>query len=690
VTQCELPLDEVRRRYRYIGVKLWHDQYRAKFYPSHPIPEQHLAAELKLFWQGVIPEIHGWKFWENAWDALCDFGEWVWEHTFEPGIKALLDGLGWIADKARELIEGALKLACRVGGWLWGAIRGAVGYVWDKVVAVFSWLKTTAKAIWDGIASTLGLVWNYLKRVGLIVASALRPLFNWIWSGIQAVGGKIWEGAVWVKDRAVEAFSAAWDSMRSWLGRIMGEIIDALRTLGGWIKDAFVAAGQAIVQGAKWVWDSVLVPAGQAVIKGLEWIWGKITDIVTGVIRAILNICRSWAPMTPERSPDAFFEILKIGSGAVAGLAGLTLIGEAVHPLKQLGFPHISAMFYDLSSYKIITGAAMSALGFCMFKQPMTYFFSNMFRPRMPDKRDIIEARSRGLLTKDEAKRMMGYVGFADDYYYIWEDMSKTPVKYFALRAVASGGYYDYDIFEDDMRRSGYPKETRDMLHQMYQALSAYEVKGVYVGTALSRYRDGLTTLEQLDEELKMLRTPGGLRQIYATAAQLMRDTAIRKDAIKKVTKAYSQGKLTIEQASTYLRELGIEDAQVQAWMLNQILTLPEDIYQTPEEEVRAYGRSTVIRRFKEGLITEAEFEQEMRLLGYTTDQIQRFLILARLEYDYDHAMDLLATAKDAYRKGLIGDDEFLDWLARIPIGAERAKTYLLREQIRKAGKIAS
>jgi hypothetical protein len=52
--------------------------------------------------------------------------------------------------------------------------------------------------------------------------------------------------------------------------------------------------------------------------------------------------------------------------------------------------------------------------------------------------------------------------------------------------------------------------------------------------------------------------------------------------------------------------------------------------------------------------------------------------------------MDLLATAKDAYSKGLIDDAGFLDWLARIPVGAERAQTYLLREQIRKAKKIAS
>ncbi|MBW2674493.1 MAG: hypothetical protein JRD89_13955 [Deltaproteobacteria bacterium] len=40
------------------------------------------------------------------------------------------------------------------------------------------------------------------------------------------------------------------------------------------------------------------------------------------------------------------------------------------------------------------------------------------------------------------------------------------------------------------------------------------------------------------------------------------------------------------------------------------------------------------LKHFKEGFITEAEFEQEMRLLGYTSDQIQHFLVLARTYFD--------------------------------------------------------
>jgi hypothetical protein len=83
-------------------------------------------------------------------------------------------------------------------------------------------------------------------------------------------------------------------------------------------------------------------------------------------------------------------------------------------------------------------------------------------------------------------------------------------------------------------------------------------------------------------------------------------------------------------------------------------------------------------------MIDEAEFRQELRLLGYTPAQIERLVVLARLEYDYEFARDQLEIAREGYRAGVLTDDEFLQFLAAIPIGAEKARAYLALEQYRK------
>jgi SOS response regulatory protein OraA/RecX len=760
-----LSVEEARKRYYYLQLKLWHDQYAANFFVGHPIPEVHLSAELKAFWEGRIQEIHGWKFWENIWDKVVDAARWVWNNVMYPVIDAALRGLGWIAEKAKDLLELALRGAAAVGGWLWEAIRSATSHIWD-----------------------------FLRGIGSVVASALRSSFEWIWSGIQQVGGSLRGALDAARNAIVTAFSTAWEAVKSWIGRIMGEIIDAFRAAFSWLADAFKAIGSAIGQALKWVWDNVLVPAGQAVLKGLEWIWGKLVDAVSAAVSFILNALRAWAPMTPERAPNALAEVTKLACSAVIALGGLTLIGEAVHPLKQMGFPHLAAILYDLSGYKLVTGAAFTAIGAAMFGYPFKYFFMNLFRPRMPEDEKIVEAYLEGEIDETRAKQMLGYCGFSDDYFRMLVAITDKPVSPFILARMAEMGYYDYDLFERAFRDAHYGPEVRKLLHEYMKHVAAGELRAVATSVTLNRYRDGLISAESLQEELRMLHCPPALREAYVSAAMLARDYEIAQEAAKAITSAYRKGKLTLEQAKKYLLDMGFQPDWVQAWAAIQSLiphedierspeeevratgysvalrrfregftteaqlrqelamlgytqsqierlvalaklemdyeltdrfasavfsahrrgkltleqakatliqqgisdewvdrwarleaSIPhEDIERSPEEEVRAYGYGVVIKRFKEGFINEAEARQELAMLGYTPAQIERLIILARLEYDYEFARDQLEIAREGYRAGVLTDEEFLQFLAAIPIGSEKASAYLALEQYRK------
>jgi len=66
------------------------------------------------------------------------------------------------------------------------------------------------------------------------------------------------------------------------------------------------------------------------------------------------------------------------------------------------------------------------------------------------------------------------------------------------------------------------------------------------------------------------------------------------------------------------------------------------------------FGRGTVEKRFREGLITEAQFRQEMQSLGYIGATIDRSLVLAKLEHQFDNFSDKLDALGVAYDKDII------------------------------------
>jgi len=54
---------------------------------------------------------------------------------------------------------------------------------------------------------------------------------------------------------------------------------------------------------------------------------------------------------------------------------------------------------------------------------------------------------------------------------------------------------------------------------------------------------------------------------------------------------------------------------------------------------------------------------QELRLMGYSPQWIDRLRLVARLERDYDYAMTALRYVKTAYRKKKIDDARFIELL---------------------------
>ncbi len=84
--------------------------------------------------------------------------------------------------------------------------------------------------------------------------------------------------------------------------------------------------------------------------------------------------------------------------------------------------------------------------------------------------------------------------------------------------------------------------------------------------------------------------------------------------------------------------------------------------------EISPAGKTTPQKRYREGLITEAQFGQEMQSLGYSAPAIAQALKQAKLEREFDNFSDHLDALGVAYDKDVITYEELkVQLLALIP-----------------------
>jgi len=659
---------EARERYIKLANRIFAEQFHQDFFIKDPRPERYLKFEIIAFWEGRIQELHGWTdpLGQVArWivDRVRSALSWLWTSLIQPGVRAIVSSFRWLWDAAVS--------------WARSAYNTAVN-VWNRVISIHVFLTTT-------LFSTVQRIWNTLAGIGRVVydnvrsaLSVVRDVFVMIWNthirpGIEVIVGGfrwIWDAAVeWAQkavtwaQNAYNAIVKAWESITERISGAFETLVKAVAGLPQVIGSAFQNAISFLGDVLKHVWQDIFVPIGQKIMEGMQWIANKLGEVFNTAWNAIKSMLTAIAPVTPDRAENAGLTALKIAGLAAGGLLAMTAAWDLIHPVKDIIPGEIKAMIYDVTNFKLILGALAGSLVFAAITQPARYFYNSIFMPKLPDVRQLIELRSRGKLSKSDYAKYLKYHGFAPHLHDYFEELAITPVRYFALNAVARSGYFDEAFFSEELQRSGYSQRAQEVMLQMYRQTANEAARGYYGSVVIRRYRAGIVDRDGLAEELKMLGYPETQRDQLITGAELYYDLDTVEDYVDAIRYSYRRGKITIDELRSKLASLGIRDDRIQRIVAIELSRAKEDVGSTEQEEVRAYGRGTVIKRFREGLITPVELVEELRMLGYSEQWIERLRHVALLERDYDFAMTVLSYVKTAYRKRKIDDTRFIEIL---------------------------
>jgi hypothetical protein len=271
---------------------------------------------------------------QNAFHAVADAGQWMWENVLKPTWAALVaawtavsDGVQWAWQR---VIQPTWNAVAAAGEWLW---TNVLQPVFAAISAAWSAMSTAISWAWDNV---LNPVWTVLKAVAqalaiflavvifgptavawLVMSTAIEFAWNNIlhpvWVAVETAANWLWNNVlhpIWIATQAgwsalVTAMVWAWDN-------ILHPMWNAVSTGANWLWNTILApifsaigAGwDALVRGMSWVHDHILQPMWQAlkdalgsvqtafdtVKRGIETVWNGVMDVVATPINFVIEV----------------------------------------------------------------------------------------------------------------------------------------------------------------------------------------------------------------------------------------------------------------------------------------------------------------------------------------------------------------------------------------------------------------
>jgi hypothetical protein len=270
----------------------------------------------------------------------------------------------------------------------------------------------------------------------------------------------------------------------------------------------------------------------------------------------------------------------------------------------------------------------MGVIAACAIRIPLTHYFNDILRPNLPGEREVSEMFNRELIDRGTFNKLMAYRGYPDQWHEPLARITETPIRYFTLAAIAKAGFYDQVFFEAQLVRGGYDPDTRTALMRMFQGTYSEVIQGLMSGTAIKRYKEGMSTKVQFQAELKLLGYTDQQFPQYLAAADLDYAYDYLTDMISAYKAAAGKGQISLDDFRGALRGLGIVPDRIEAYVLRLRAQLdpagplkpigpPKAEYQTEAGQLKV---DTLRRHRQKEMITRDEEIAGLQRLGAPID----------------------------------------------------------------------
>lgn len=578
------------------------------------------------WFEALWDNIQYWTY-ENARDAVRYVFSWwsdVWD-TLKSKVEDVLINFfalaAWFWEAIADWVEYALGSFFTGVTWFWDKIKEGTDWLWQEMVQRLSWLEDQVAGVGEWLLAEISDSFTWLRRkleeTGSWLWEQIEPNLHLILAGLGPIGLAVDMIVPSLREQMVNDWGTAFSFLGQQFGNIptffKTEVTDPITDFLEGVPEWFVTNLRDIFKPLGVVWDGLtwfiegFTP--EEYVKGWRqffgWFSEEIEGMVDGFWTSFMGVMSGHSPISPEDSPDMAKRLMVMGGISVGGLAAMTLGGELMHPLKQMGLGHISAMIGDVVNYRMITGVIMGAVLYSGLRTPLNYYINSLLRPWLLDRRDFSELMARETFTNPELLRtpglvdavkslpggggaateeqFIGYYGYPAPYIGLFRELANARLGYFPLAGIARTGFFDRDWFLESVQRTGYSVSARKALMAMYEEMVRTAKLGPCFFQLRRLYRDHFISSDELEKRMDRIEELPDLPKARVYAMDLEREYEVKDITLDIVTRSYTRGVITEEEAITELRELGIPDLIAKLQMTRERLGLMRKIrYEVP------------------------------------------------------------------------------------------------------------
>jgi len=300
------------------------------------------------------------------------------------------------------------------------------------------------------------LDWNFLRDP----VGALQKGWETVSEAVGRVSASVsdwWNANVapsfnWLKDRVADLPNTIQDMLDGAGKAILGGIEGIGRAI---VNFFFESIPRALADAGKWLQAHVITPIHNA----LSWLWNMLGSAATSVLRGVIDKAKEVSERIKRGDWMASFELLSTFAAAGLGVSGIMSVAGIKIAGTGLEVGELSRFVSMLFDPSLITGVVIGTMLSASVQAPLRTQFNQMFRPTLPDDRDVEEWWRRGLIDDRKARDLLASLGYADEYIdnivASFTDLpSESDVKTWYLR-----GYIDEGKAREYLRMRGYTDE---------------------------------------------------------------------------------------------------------------------------------------------------------------------------------------------------------------------------------------
>jgi len=336
--------------------------------------------------------------------------------------------------------------------------------------------------------------------------------------------------------------------------------IDLLKPLKDFFSWTVQQLADAFLTLATFLSEKAITP----VINAFKWFFDKVSEMFSSAVNSLISFVKDQAPITPEKAFSMIPKILLITSTAAVGVGGIMTAMNIKIMGSGLDITPISRFFERLLSPDLVVGIIAGAVLGASLGTPLRYWANAVFRPNMPDPRTAFSMMVKGIISEEEFRRVMRYVGGYSEFWIdaLRKEWDYTPSAFEVMR-LADYTSLDPIWVAKKLRDLGMSEaDIGYFLDAIIKRPLREEVRGL-TSEILNQYIYGWMDKDTVKKALEDLKLKKEEIDLLIARAEFQRKRRLLEQRVDIFTEMFRKDLIDATTFETKLKELGLSTENV-------------------------------------------------------------------------------------------------------------------------------